>query len=202
MVVRSDPSTRIARHFPHESTLGIVSGSMSRTPVAVAALLGGMLLALHPEPVAAAGQAHGDDVDRVLQLTNAERVSAGRAPLAVSQQLSDAAQSYSQVLASGTCFDHSCGAVPNFADRLGQVGYAGWRAIAENIAAGYPTPDTVVARAGWLRPDTAPLSCRRSTAKSASAWSAAGDTERTGPRSSARGPPGPMNTEDKIRQAS
>lgn len=99
-------------------------------------------------PVAAAEQNHAADLARELELTNAARQAAGLAPLVLSSQLSDAAQSYTQVLASGSCFDHSCGAVPNFADRIGQSGYAGWSAIAENIAAGYPTPDAVVA--GWL----------------------------------------------------
>jgi uncharacterized protein YkwD len=121
--------------------------TIRRIPIFLAALLGG-LLALQTLPVAATGQDHGNDTARVLELTNIERQNAGLAPLALNPQLSDAALSYSEVLASGTCFEHSCGAVPNFADRLGQVGYTGWAAIAENIAAGYPTPEAVVA--GWM----------------------------------------------------
>jgi uncharacterized protein YkwD len=107
---------------------------------------GALLLALQALPVAAAGQ--DVDVARVVELTNAERQRAGLPPLVFNPQLSDAAQSYSQVLAAGTCFEHTCGAVPNFADRLRQSGYAGWTTIAENIAAGYPSPDAVVA--GWM----------------------------------------------------
>jgi uncharacterized protein YkwD len=38
--------------------------------------------------------------------------------------------------------------VPNFADRDGQAGYTDWSDIGENIAAGYPTPESVVA--GWM----------------------------------------------------
>src|SRR5262249_50716989 len=60
----------------------------------------------------------------------------------------DAAQSYSEVLAAGSCFSHTCGDVPDFAERDGQAGYTGWIAIGENIAAGYQTPDAVVA--GWM----------------------------------------------------
>jgi uncharacterized protein YkwD len=126
--------------------------TVHRVPIALAALLGGLLLAgvqaFRPVPVVAAGQDHSVDLARVIQLTNAARLTAGLTPLAVSPQLNDAAQSYTQVLASGTCFDHGCGGVPNFADRIGQAGYTGWTAIAENIAAGYPTPDAVVA--GWM----------------------------------------------------
>jgi hypothetical protein len=33
-------------------------------------------------------------------------------------------------------------------DRLERAGYTGWTAIAENIAAGYPTPEAVVQ--GWM----------------------------------------------------
>jgi len=85
---------------------------------------------------------------RVLDLTNAERQKAGLEPLALNTELSDSAQSYSQVLASSGCFDHTCGPTPNFADRDGAVGYTGWTAIGENIAAGYSTPEDVVA--GWM----------------------------------------------------
>ena len=85
-----------------------------------------------------------DFVGRVLELTNAERQNAGLSPLALSPALEDAAQSYSEVLASSGCFDHTCGPVPNFADRDGQAGYADWTDIGENIAAGFPTPEAVV----------------------------------------------------------
>jgi uncharacterized protein YkwD len=85
---------------------------------------------------------------RILELTNAERQKAGLGPLALSQELNDAAQRYSQVLAASGCFQHTCGPVPNFRDRINQAGYTGWTAIGENIAAGYPTPEAVVA--GWM----------------------------------------------------
>lgn len=85
---------------------------------------------------------------RVLDLTNGERQQAGLETLVLSSELTDAAQKYSQVLATSGCFEHTCGLVPNFVDRVGQSGYAGWTALAENIAAGYPTPETVVA--GWM----------------------------------------------------
>jgi uncharacterized protein YkwD len=85
---------------------------------------------------------------RVLELTNLERGNAGLGPLALSPQLNDAAQGYAQVLASGDCFSHTCGPVPDFGVRFREAGYTGWSGIAENIAAGYPTPEAVVA--GWM----------------------------------------------------
>ncbi len=85
---------------------------------------------------------------RVLELTNVERQHAGLGPLVLNPQLNLAAQRYTEVLASGSCFEHTCGAVPDFADRISEAGYAGSRMLAENIAAGYPTPEAVVA--GWM----------------------------------------------------
>jgi uncharacterized protein YkwD len=125
----------------------IVSVTMRRSVVTVLLV---SLLALHTSVVAAAApqDANSAFIARVLELTNVERQKAGLGPLAMNSQLSDAAQIYSQVLAGGDCFEHTCGPVPRFADRIGQAGYDGWSALGENIAAGYPTPEAVVA--GWM----------------------------------------------------
>jgi|SRR5437868_4983487 len=103
---------------------------------------------LHIGVVAAAPLDTGDYIARVIELTNQERANAGLAPLSESVELQDAAQGYSEVLASSGCFEHTCGPVPNFADRDGQAGYTGWTALGENIAAGYRTPEDVVT--GWM----------------------------------------------------
>ena len=95
----------------------------------------------------AAGDA-GAAADRVLALTNAERAAAGLGPLAPSPELTAAAQAYAEVLSQGGCFEHTCGPLPELADRLGQAGYVGWQRIGENIAAGYQTPEAVIA--AWL----------------------------------------------------
>jgi uncharacterized protein YkwD len=87
-------------------------------------------------------------VMRVLDLTNTERGKAGLAALSLNPKLTLAAQGYSQVLASGTCFEHTCGPVPNFTDRDVAAGYVGWTALGENLAGGFMTPDSVVA--GWM----------------------------------------------------
>jgi len=123
-----------------------------RVSTAFRVVCGGMLLAatmtLQATPVAAAGTDRAADAARVLELTNAERQANGLAPLVFSAQLTAAAQDYSGVLAAGTCFEHDCGAVPNFVDRLREAGYTGFTTVAENIAAGYPTPEAVVT--GWM----------------------------------------------------
>ncbi len=102
-------------------------------------------------PFTTASAAPSDEssyVARVLDLTNAERQKVGLAPLALNQELTDSAQTYSTVLASSGCFAHTCGAVPDFTDRDAVAGYTGWSSIGENIAAGYATPEAVVA--GWM----------------------------------------------------
>jgi uncharacterized protein YkwD len=97
---------------------------------------------------AAAPQGDAGFVARVVELTNAERQEAGLAPLALNPQLGSAAQGYTQVLATTGCFEHTCGPVPDLAERDAQAGYIGWTTIGENIAAGYSTPEAVVA--GWM----------------------------------------------------
>src|SRR5688500_16698190 len=91
-----------------------------------------------------AAEAADDPVSRVIELTNVERQKAGLTPLATQANLMNAASSYAGVLASGSCFAHTCGPVPDFSDRATQAGYANWNALAENIAAGQRTPEAVV----------------------------------------------------------
>jgi uncharacterized protein YkwD len=110
-----------------------------------------VVLAVFLQPVAAWAapqEAAPEFAQRVLDLTNARRAEAGLAPLRLNAQLSQAAQSYSEVLASSDCFAHSCGSVPEVANRVEGAGYGNWRSIGENIAAGYSTPEDVVE--GWM----------------------------------------------------
>jgi uncharacterized protein YkwD len=92
------------------------------------------------------------DVDpkiaRALELTNTERRNYGVGPLVLSGELSRAAQAYSLVLATTGCFAHTCGPLPDLAERLESTGYSDWMVIAENIAGGYETPEAAVR--GWM----------------------------------------------------
>jgi uncharacterized protein YkwD len=116
--------------------------------VFVTVLFAALSILQHGVAAAAPAQDHNVFVARVLELTNTERQKAGLAPLIPSLELQTAAEGYSEVLASTGCFAHTCGPVPNFVDRDGQAGYSGWSELGENIAAGYPTPEGVVA--GWM----------------------------------------------------
>ena len=86
-------------------------------------------------------------IGQVIVLTNAERAQFGLAPLTFDPQLSQAAQNHSFDMAHHDFFSHigSNGSTPW--ERLGVVGYE-YEAAAENIAAGYTTPEEAVQ--GWM----------------------------------------------------
>jgi uncharacterized protein YkwD len=106
------------------------------------------LWVLLPRPAAAEQPSSSDLLAQVLALTNAERQVAGLEPLVANPDLAQAAQSYANVLASGDCFNHTCGSQPALSDRINATGYTNWNALGENIAGGYVTPEQVVA--GWM----------------------------------------------------
>ncbi|MDX2215545.1 MAG: CAP domain-containing protein [Oculatellaceae cyanobacterium bins.114] len=95
-------------------------------------------LSFGARPVAAASFAY-----RVVELTNFFRDRNGLAPLAINTQLSNAAQNYSRQLALGDFLDHNAPDGSTIESRIRTAGYQPqwW---AENIAAGYTTPDQVV----------------------------------------------------------
>jgi uncharacterized protein YkwD len=93
----------------------------------------------------------------VLQRVNAARSQARRCggtsyqaapPVALSSMLNRAALLHAQDMARNSHFEHegTDGSTP--AERITRVGYR-WRRVAENIAAGAPTAETVVD--GWLK---------------------------------------------------
>jgi uncharacterized protein YkwD len=79
----------------------------------------------------------------VFTLVNAARRVSGLAPLAYNTALERAGQSYAETMASTSCFDHTCGPVPDFTRRAEQAGYTPWTRLGENIAWGYRTADEV-----------------------------------------------------------
>jgi uncharacterized protein YkwD len=122
----------------------VATGS-SVLAAAIALLAVGQAAADSPTPIADDPQ---PQAMRVLDLTNSERDKAGLPPLALSPELTAAAQGYSQVLATSGCFAHTCGPVPDLADRDAAAGYSGWTWLGENLAGGFTTPESVVA--GWM----------------------------------------------------
>jgi uncharacterized protein YkwD len=101
-----------------------------------------------PSAPAAAPSGPPPTVTRVVEMTNVERQKAGLQPLALNPSLLQAAESYAGVMAASSCFGHECGPVRSFSDRAAAAGYTGWIALAENVAAGYPSPEQVMS--GWM----------------------------------------------------
>lgn len=94
---------------------------------------------------------------RVLDLTNQARAVARScgttsypaAPaLTWNASLATAARSHASDMAVSNYFSHTSQDGRTFVQRATNAGYSGYRALGENIAAGQPTPESVVA--GWL----------------------------------------------------
>ncbi|MFQ3661039.1 MAG: CAP domain-containing protein [Chloroflexaceae bacterium] len=85
---------------------------------------------------------------QVLALLNAERARAGCQPLSLDSRLMGAAQQHSEDMATNNFVGHTGSNGSTLAQRVNAVGYT-WSALAENVAAGYTTPEAVMA--GWMR---------------------------------------------------
>ena len=87
------------------------------------------------------------DLNRVIELTNAQRAAAGCANLTWDAALGTAAQRHADDMANTNFFSHTSRNGASFATRIRQAGYR-YRLAAENIAAGQQSPDEVVA--SWM----------------------------------------------------
>ena len=124
----------------------------------VAGLLAAQLLAVLPAapvaalplvlPEAAPSLEQALTRERVIALVNNERLARGLAPLQEDLSLGVAAQSYAEVLTADSCFGHACGPEPDFTTRDAKGGYSPWSWLGENVAAGQPTAEEVVA--AWM----------------------------------------------------
>lgn len=96
----------------------------------------------------------------IVRLTNTERRKHGLPALAQNPNLARSAQYHADFMARNDCFAHRCPKEPPLAQRAHNAGYH-YRGVAENIAAGAPTPAEVVRvwmdspghRANILRPE-------------------------------------------------
>ena len=92
-------------------------------------------------------RANATFVTEVVRLTNIERVNRGLLPLRQHTQLDAAAQSHSDDMAANMFMAHQGSDGSTFGQRATRSGYPMWGG-GENVAPGYPTPETVVA--GWM----------------------------------------------------
>lgn len=98
-------------------------------------------------PSAPAGTADSGPTNRVLALVNSERDKAGCGPLTTNAKLTKAAQDHSQDMADHKNMSHTGSDGSSMSDRLARAGYS-FRSAGENVAAGYGTPESVMA--GWM----------------------------------------------------
>lgn len=111
-----------------------------------------------PTPAPAPGPTPtGTFAQRVLDLTNAARAQArtcgtttyaATTPLTYNAALETAAQGHAADMAAKNYFSHTSQDGRTFSQRVTAAGYT-WTRVAENIAAGQTTPESVVA--GWLQ---------------------------------------------------
>jgi uncharacterized protein YkwD len=94
-------------------------------------------------------QAAPTDQERVVTLVNQERARRGLPARAVNPALTTAAQRYADTMAAGNFFSHTGRVGSTMTTRVQTAGYTNWRHLSENIAAGYTTPERVVA--AWMQ---------------------------------------------------
>jgi len=89
----------------------------------------------------------GDYAAQVIDGINQQRAQAGLAPLRTDTRLNGAADWHNRYMASNDCFAHICPGEPGPGQRASNAGYPSSN-VAENIAAGYITPQDVIV--GWM----------------------------------------------------
>jgi uncharacterized protein YkwD len=115
-----------------------VTPTPSRAPTATATRI--------PTPTATVDPATAYAAE-VVAYTNLERTNRGLPPLRASDALTRAAAAHSLDMATHNFFDHTGSDGSDPGDRITRTGYV-WRTYGENIAAGYPSAQEVVA--GWM----------------------------------------------------
>jgi len=83
----------------------------------------------------------------VVRLVNVERANQGLAPLQIDARLTAAAQGHARDMARNDFVSHTGSNGSRFHERIEGQGYSG-APLAENVAAGYSSPASVVA--GWM----------------------------------------------------
>ncbi|MEU4425741.1 CAP domain-containing protein [Actinoplanes sp. NPDC024001] len=100
-----------------------------------------------PEETGAASNSGSARVTEVIKLVNAERKKAGCGTLAGESRLHAAAQKHSELQAEKNTMSHQLPGEAGMGDRVTAEGYR-WGGVAENVAAGYTTPASVMD--GWM----------------------------------------------------
>ena len=84
---------------------------------------------------------------RILELVNIERANVGLDSLSIDSQLDQAANLHTDEMVQADQMSHQLPGEASLGDRVSATGYD-WTRLGENVAAGYTTPEAVVA--GWM----------------------------------------------------
>ncbi len=84
---------------------------------------------------------------KILELVNNERAKEGLDPLSIDSQLDQAANFHNDEMVRADTMSHQLPGEANLGERVSATGYS-WTRVAENVAAGYTTPEAVVE--GWM----------------------------------------------------
>lgn len=85
---------------------------------------------------------------KILSLTNKRRAKAGCGALKLHTSLRKAARKHSALMAKHQTLSHQLPGEASLGKRITKAGYRNWRAVAENVAYGYPTPGDMMA--AWM----------------------------------------------------
>lgn len=99
-------------------------------------------------PVAPAPPPASTWQDQMLAAVNAQRAAAGAPSLVMCGRLVLAAQLHSQDQAATNTMSHTGSNGSTLSSRMAAIGYTGWTALGENVAAGYGSVDSVMS--GWM----------------------------------------------------
>lgn len=86
--------------------------------------------------------------DRVVDLVNEQRAGNGCRALKPSKQLRKAARRHTVAMAQAGVMSHQLPGEAKFSTRITRAGYRGWNLVAENIARGFSSPESVMT--AWM----------------------------------------------------
>lgn len=86
--------------------------------------------------------------ERVLELTNKQRAAHGCRALKASKPLRRAARRHTAAMAEAGQMSHQLPGEDKFSTRITRAGYRGWSLVAENIARGFSSPESVMS--AWM----------------------------------------------------
>lgn len=125
-------------------TLLAVTSALTITPIAQAAPAFERPSAVATSPAAKVSAGEAKWERKILTLTNRKRAAHDCKPLTLQKNLRKAARKHSDKMAAANTLSHQLPGEPSLGTRITRAGYTNWRAVAENVAYGYPSPASMM----------------------------------------------------------